>query len=178
MKSLETKRMILRALSLEDLEEFNRYAKKPHIGPMAGWAPHTSLEESRAILNMMIKENEVWGITVKPSPKIVGTIGLHVRNFHNAVLNQKEVGYVIDDVFWGQGLMVEAVKAVLDYAFFELELTKVLCGHAKNNLQSKRVIEKCGFTPTGIDLRDHFDGTKIEILMYEMTINQYKELTP
>ncbi len=176
MKSLETKRMILRALSLDDLEEFNRYAKKPHIGPMAGLAPHTSIEESRAILNMMIKENEVWGITIKPSKKIVGTIGLHVRNFDNAMLNQKEVGYVIDDVYWGQGYMVEAVHAVLSYAFNELELTKVLCGHAKNNLQSKRVIEKCGFIPTGIDVRDHFDGTRIDIQMYEMTYTHYKEL--
>ena len=176
MRTLETKRLILRELSMEDLASFNRYAKKPNIGPMAGWAPHQSVDESRAILHMMIKENEVWGISVKPLPILVGTIGLHVRNFHNAVLNQKEVGYVIDDVYWGQGYMVEAVEAVLHYAFIELELTKVLCGHAKDNLQSKRVIEKCGFTHTGMDIRDHFDGTKIEILMYEMTMTHYKEL--
>ncbi len=176
MKTLVTDRLILRALSLEDVEDFYQYAKKPHIGPMAGWAPHESLHYSFEILKVMIKEDEVWAITIKPNQNMVGTIGLHVRNFENALANQKEIGYVIDDLYWGKGYMKEAVSKVLEYAFETLELTKVLCGHATNNLQSKRVIEKSGFIWTHQENREHYDKSQITIDMYEMTKEKYKEL--
>ena len=91
---------------------------------------------------MMITDQDVWGITLKESDQLIGTIGLHVRTFDNALKNQKEIGYVIDEPYWGQGLMVEAVLEVIKYAFIEEELDAVLCGHSKMNQQSKRVIEK------------------------------------
>jgi [ribosomal protein S5]-alanine N-acetyltransferase len=173
MKTLVTERLILRPLKLSDLEAFNSYSKKPNIGPNAGWKPHQSLEESEAILKMMIREDEVWGITEKTSDVLIGTIGLHVRNFDNAILNQKEIGYVLDDIHWGKGYMTEAVKKVLDYAFLDLELDFVLCGHALANDRSKRVIEKVGFTHTHFEDRDHFDGTKISIKMYQISKIDY-----
>jgi len=166
MKTLETNRLILRDLKLSDLDAFYEYCRKPNIGPNAGWRPHHDLFESSRILEMMIKENEVWGITLKSSDLLIGTIGLHVRNFENALANRKEIGYVLNDQYWGLGLMAEAVLKVLDYAFMEVELDEVLCGHALDNLRSKRVIEKTGFKETHKEFRDHFDGTQIEIQMY------------
>lgn len=175
MKTLVTKRLILRSLKLTDVDDFYQYAQKPNIGPMAGWAPHRSIQESYEILKMMIKENEVWGITLKKDDHLIGTIGLHVRNFDNALLNQKEMGYVIDEPYWGKGYTPEAVEAVLDYAFNTLELSCVLCGHALNNPQSARVIEKSGFIYTHQEMRDHYDHTKIMIHMYYMNRDRYKE---
>lgn len=173
MKTLITKRLILRALRMTDVDAFNAYCQKPGIGPMAGWKPHESMEESIKILQMMIKENEVWGITLKPDDAIIGTIGLHVRTVENALANIKEIGYVLDDVHWGKGLMVEAVGRVLDYAFTDLELEAVTCGHADHNLQSKRVIEKTGFASTHTETRPHYDRTDITIQMYTITRHQY-----
>lgn len=175
MKTLVTKRLILRGLKLSDVDDFYAYAKKPNIGPMAGWAPHASIQHAYEILKMMIKENEVWGITLKKEDRIIGTIGLHVRNFDNALLNQKEMGYVIDEPYWGQGYTPEAVEAVLDYAFMTLELTQVLCGHATNNPQSEKVIKKSGFSFTHQEVREHYDHTNITINMYALTRDQYKE---
>ncbi len=173
MKLLSTEHLLLRPLMLSDLDAFYQYARKPHIGPSAGWKPHASLDESLSILKMMIQEEEVWGITLKHNPLLIGTIGLHVRNLDNALLNQKEIGYVLDDTYWGKGFMVEAVKEVLRHAFVDLELDCVLCGHAITNTQSKRVIEKTGFRFTHIEQRDHFDKTKIDIMMYHLTKEDY-----
>ncbi|HAX03312.1 MAG: hypothetical protein A2Y45_00875 [Tenericutes bacterium GWC2_34_14] len=175
MKTLVTDRLILRGLKVDDLDDFFSYCRKPKIGPMAGWAPHKTIEDSYDILRIMIRENEVWGITLKESDHLIGTIGLHVRNFDNALLNQKEIGYVLDDNYWGKGLMLEAVDAILKYAFHNLELTRVICGHATNNIQSKRVIEKSGFIYTHNEFRDHYDHTKIEIMMYMVEKTDYKE---
>lgn len=174
MKTLVTERLIIRPLKISDVDDFYQYSKKPNIGPMAGWKPHENIEESFNILRLMIKENEVWAITLKSKDQMIGTIGLHVRNFDNAILNQKELGYVLDDTYWGMGLMVEAAKKVLDYAFNDLELDKVLVGHSIDNLQSKRVIEKLGFIKTHLEERDHYDKTKKMIMMYEMKKEGYQ----
>jgi len=173
VKTLETERLILRELNLDDLESFYQYAKKPNIGPNAGWHPHQSIDESLKILKMMIHEDEVWCITLKSNKQMIGTIGLHVRNFDNAMANRKEIGYVLDDTYWGQGLMVEAVNAVLLFAFYDVELDEVVCGHMVSNIQSRRVIEKTGFIYTHEEERDHFDGTKVLIKMYRIKKNDY-----
>ncbi|MBU1140887.1 MAG: GNAT family N-acetyltransferase, partial [Firmicutes bacterium] len=173
MKTLVTRHLILRALKITDLISFFAYARKPNIGPNAGWKPHETIEESARILRMMMNEEEVWGVTLKEKDELIGTIGLHVRNFENAVANQKEIGYVLDDTYWGKGLMVEAVNIVLKYAFIDVELDRVLCGHAFDNHQSKRVIEKTGFHPTRLEKREHFDHTMIDIQMYELTKDGY-----
>lgn len=175
MKTLETERLILRSLSLSDLNDFYHYCKKETIGPNAGWKPHESIEESYQILNMMINENEVWGIELKKNHHLIGTVGLHVRNFENALGNRKEIGYVLDDTYWNQGYMTEAVRKVIDYAFTDEELDEVLCGHSISNLRSKRVIEKTGFIYTHDEERDHYDGTKIIISMYKLENKRKKD---
>ncbi len=173
MKILETNRLILRDLSLDDLEAFNAYAKKQNIGPMAGWLPHQSIEESHLILRMMIDDQDVWGITLRGSDRLIGTIGLHVRNFDNALKNQKEIGYVLDEPYWGQGLMQEAVCAVLDYAFMDESLDRVLCGHSLMNAQSKRVIEKVNFQFCYKEMREDHLKNPIEISVYQMRRDDY-----
>ena len=175
MKRLVTKRLILRELKLDDAIDFFHYCKKPTIGPNAGWKPHESIEESFKILKIMIKDQEVWGITLKEKDQIIGTIGFHTLSFENALSNKKEIGYVLDDVHWGKGLMVEAVLKVLAYAFNDLELDEVLCGHKTDNIQSKRVIEKTGFTYTHTEERKHYDGNMVPIVMYKLTKQDYKE---
>ncbi len=175
MKTIETRRLVLRALKIEDAAAFFQYAKKPNIGPMAGWKPHKTIDDTIKILKLFIAEDEVWAITIKPDDTIVGTIGLHVRNFINAVEDRREIGYVLDDIYWGQGYMPEAVKAVIDYAFNEENIKELVCGHIERNTQSKRVIEKCFFTYDHDELRDHFDGQKVNVKMYMLSAKMYEK---
>ena len=175
MKTIETKRLILRALTLEDADALFQYAKKPNIGPMAGWKPHETIEDTIKILKLLVTEGEVWAITIKPENDIVGTIGLHVRNFINAVEDRREIGYVLDDTYWGNGYTPEAVRAILEYGFKQEGLKEIVCGHYAHNKQSQRVIEKCGFVETHKEERDHFDGTKITVKMYVITREMYEK---
>ena len=65
MKRLETNRLILRDLKLSDLDHFYQYAKKENIGPMAGWHPHRSIEESEMILKNDDYRSRCLGYYVK-----------------------------------------------------------------------------------------------------------------
>jgi len=175
METLYTKRLKLRALSINDLDAFYNYAKKPHIGPMAGWEPHKSIEDSLKILQSMIKQKEVWGITLKDDDTLIGTIGLHCRDEEMAKHNIKELGYVLNDTYWNQGLMTEAAQRIIFYGFNHLKLDKILCGHYIYNVQSKRVIEKLGFSFYKQFEKENHAKEKVIINMYEMTKKDFEK---
>ena len=146
---IETKRLILRIWRESDLNDFYEYASVPGVGEMAGWKHHESVEESQSILDSFISQKNVFAIEHKNNKKVIGSLGIHNSwandDLDYASLNLKEIGYVLSKDYWGQGLMPEAVFAVLFYCFNELKLDAVTCGHFISNNQSKRVIEKCGF---------------------------------
>ena len=146
---LETDRLILRAFREDDLKDLYNYASVPGVGEMAGWPHHTSIEVSKEILNSFLKNKEVFALEHKTDKKVIGSLGIH-NSWANEDekfkdLKVKKIGYVLSKDYWGQGLMPEAVNKVLDYAFNMLGLDAISCEHFKDNLQSKRVIEKSGF---------------------------------
>ena len=96
-----------------------------------------------------MEEKNVFAVQHKADGRVIGSFGLHPSwaNGHPqyAALRQKEIGYVLSKAYWGQGLMPEAVKAVIDWLFRDMQLDFIICGHFDWNSRSRRVIEKCGF---------------------------------
>lgn len=145
---IETDRLILRAWRESDLEDFYEYAKVDGVGQMCGWAPHQNLEESRKILGFFIADKKTLALELKENGKVIGSIGLEEREVDLGIpdeLSGREIGYVLNKEYWGRGLMPEAVKAVIDYCFYQLRFDWLTCGHFDWNHQSRRVVEKCGF---------------------------------
>jgi RimJ/RimL family protein N-acetyltransferase len=169
---IETKRLIIRQLTHQDLDALYDYAKRDMIGPLAGWRPHQNKSESKLVLEWMIDSKEVYAIAPKETNQLIGTIGLHVRKKEHELLHVRELGYALSNDYWGVGIMPEAVKAILTYGFETMHLKKIIVGHISNNIQSKRVIEKCGFIPTHHEYRDHLGEQKI-VQMYAIERNIY-----
>lgn len=147
MKTLDTQRLILRDWKKSDLDDFYEYAKVEGVGEMAGWPHHTNKEVSKTILDDFIKSGEVYAIVLKENNKIIGSIGIHTRKSNDAFNDkiQREIGYVLSKDYWGKGLIPEALNAVINYAFEDLGIEVLWCGHFDFNNRSRRVIEKCGF---------------------------------
>lgn len=151
-KVIETERLILRTPTMDDLDDFFEYARVDGVGPMAGWAPHENREFSLKILNMFIEEEKVFAICLKENNKMIGSLGVETYGLEDklAEFNNyqgRELGFVIGKPYWGKGLMPEAVNAVIDYLFNELNYDFLTCGFYDFNKQSARVQEKCGFKP-------------------------------
>ncbi len=145
---LETERLILRPWRETDLEDFYAYAQVDGVGQMAGWLPHESMEKSRRILEMFIAEDKTLALEEKATGKVIGSLGLELLHNLDASfddLQGREIGYVLSKDYWGQGLMPEAVKAVIDYCFDTLSYDFLACGYFQWNHQSRRVNEKMGF---------------------------------
>ena len=147
---LETERLILRPWKESDLSDFYEYASVDGVGQMAGWKPHKNIEESKTILGFFIEGKKTFALVDKETGKVIGSIGLEEaerREADERVAEKKgrELGYVLSKDYWGRGLMPEAVKRVIQYAFDEQGWDFLLCGHYNDNNQSRRVIEKSGF---------------------------------
>lgn len=151
-KVIETERLILRAFKQTDLESFYEYASVEGVGEMAGWKHHESIDESQKIMNSFIDNDKVFAICLKENNKVIGTVGIEKYGLEDALTEFKdhcgrELGYVLSKDYWGKGLMPEAIKAVIDYLFNELDYDFLLCGYYNFNERSKRVQAKCGFRP-------------------------------
>lgn len=174
MKTLETQRLRLRSWRLADLVELFEYAKDPEVGPMAGWMPHLNIQVSEGILKSFIESGEVWAIAIKETDKVIGSFGIH-QDEKRRPSNCRMIGYVIGRNYWGLGYVPEAVDAVLEYLFNDLELSIVTVYHFPFNHQSRSVILKSGFVYEGT-LRQATlapDGRILDDVCYSMTKEEW-----
>ena len=173
---IETERLILRPWRETDLADFFEYASVDGVGQMAGWKPHESMEESRTILGYFINDKRNLCLELKQTGKVIGSIGLEVMYPDPIPVGAygRELGYVLSKDYWGRGLMPEAVRAVIDWCFGELNYDYLTCSHFLRNDRSRRVIEKTGFTFFGESGYDTQVGT-VEISINYILYNPHKE---
>ncbi len=146
--TLETERLILRLFQEEDLEDFYNYASVEGVGECAGWEHHANKDVSRYILNMFVKEKKTFAIVLKATNRVIGSLGVEKSRFPRSFYPKettREIGYVLAKEYWGQGLMSEAVRKVIDYCFNDLKIEHLTICHFIENVRSQRVIEKAGF---------------------------------
>ncbi|MGO5516021.1 GNAT family N-acetyltransferase [Parabacteroides distasonis] len=146
--NMETQRLILRPWTENDAESLYNYAKDPAIGLIAGWPPHTSVENSREIIRDILSAPETYAVVLKETNEPIGSVGIMFADgVHSAEMQDgdAEIGYWIGVPYWGQGLIPEAVQRLLKRCFVELDVKRVWCGHYDGNIKSRRVMEKCGF---------------------------------
>lgn len=179
MKCLETHRLLLRPFSVEDLDDFHSYCVNPNVGNSGGWKPHESVEESKAVLISCIENND-WAIVYQENNTVIGSISF-ITDVKRRVDNAHMIGYSLSEDYWSMGIMTEAVKRVLQYAFEEANALLVAVYHFPFNDKSRRVIEKCGFVYEG-RLRsaykmyhgEIYDDLCYSILREEYFLNQIK----
>ena len=177
---IETDRLILRQWKETDLNDFFEYASVDGVGQMAGWQPHKSLEESAAILKMFIEERKTFAVVLKESNKVIGSVGIEklsteIDGYEN--MTGREIGYVLNKDYWGQGLMPEAVKAVQKYLFEKAGLDFLVVSHYVWNGQSRRVIQKSGFKYLKtIQLNTRYDTVE-DTLVYLLKKEDWRNAT-
>lgn len=176
MQEIETKRLILRAFKPSDVQDFFEYAQNEKIGLMAGWKPHTTIEKSQKVVEMFIEKKEVWAIELKDNQKVIGLVGLHNDRKRDNT-NSKMLGYELNETYWGHGYILEAVYAILNHGFNDLNIGIISVNHYSINAQSASVIKKVGFVYEGT-LRQstlRFDGKVLDNVIYSLTKSEYNE---
>ena len=146
MQTLETERLILRPFTLDDAEGLYAYASHPEVGPPAGWKPHESVEESREVIRTIFLPSDTLAVVRRADGRLIGSAGFVDRHRTELGTPSEEIGYSLARDCWGQGLIPEAVRAIIRHAFTQLDYQALWAAYYDGNRKSKRVMLKCGMT--------------------------------
>src|SRR5262249_41748757 len=154
---LHTERLVLRAITVNDVDDIFEYASDPEVTQYVRFVTHKTKRESRAFVARMQKSYAkgvfVWGIELKAEKKMIGSLGfVYWEREHR----RAELGYVIGRKYWGKGLTTEAVRPVVEYAFQKMKLIRLEAGTIVENVPSQRILEKVGFQLEGTFRKKEF----------------------
>ena len=143
---LDTARLVLRKPRASDADSiFRGWASKPEVTRYMSWPRHQSLAATLDFLRFSDSQWERWlagpfVIELSDGEQLIGGTGFGFRNTVEA-----EVGYILDDGFWGCGYATEALKSIIELAP-HLGLERLTASVHPANTASMRVLEKSGFT--------------------------------
>ena len=151
-KTIETDRLILRRFTVGDAQAmFDNWASDDAVTRYLTWPTHTNVDVSKMVVQMWV-ENYAhddfynWAIELKAIAQPVGNISV-VRCSDNS--RRAEMGYCMGKKWWHQGIMSEALAAVIGYLIREVGINRVEARHAVENPGSGGVMKKCGMTYEG-----------------------------
>jgi RimJ/RimL family protein N-acetyltransferase len=130
MKTLESSRLILRNWNISDLNNLHEFTANKKVADLAGFKVRNNKEESLQLLQRFIidSNDSLWAIKLKEGNKVVGWIESHEPT-EKTFVNSKEIGVTLSEKYWGQGLIPEAIKQVINYIFNEENISVAICSH-------------------------------------------------
>ena len=148
--TLTTDRLLLRRFMMDDAQAmYDKWASDPSAVRCLTWNVHRDVEETKEILRAWITEQDRpytyrWAITL--DGELIGMISCRKIDTDTG---RGELGYVLSRSFWNQGIMPEAVRAVIGFFFTDVHFNCVCISHVAENAGSGRVAEKCGMQCEG-----------------------------
>jgi ribosomal-protein-alanine N-acetyltransferase len=179
LPTLHTPRLLLRAFTLADAPQLVALAGNYEVAKNTLNIPHPYYIEDAYRWVQLTRDNfaqqtgYAFAVELTETGDFIGGIGLTVdRRFDRA-----EAGYWLGQPYWGQGLMSEALAALLRYGFVELALNKIYATHIASNPASGRVMLKNGMVKEG-ELVQHTrrDGQFHDLWQYRLTRAEYAQL--
>lgn len=152
-QTIETERLILRQFRPEDADAMYRnWASDPEVTKYLMWPAHDSPEVSMAVTESWVRAYEnadhyQWAITVKANgEEPIGDIAVVDRN---EKAESMHIGYCIGRAWWHQGIVSEALQAVINYLFDTVGVNRIEARHDPRNPHSGGVMRKCGMQYEG-----------------------------
>lgn len=174
--NMETQRLLLRPFNEGDLKDFFECCHNPNLGNNAGWKPHDTLEESWEFLHtVFLNQENIWAMVDKKTSHLIGSIGL-IPDPKRENPKARMTGYWLKESYWRQGLMTEAMRAVLTYGFKTLGLDLITANCYPSNQRSQRVLERHGFLCEGTlhQAEQIYTGEIYDHLCYYLESTSYK----
>jgi ribosomal-protein-alanine N-acetyltransferase len=170
MKILETERLLLRHLVMEDLDSLYQLYKDPEIRkyfPEGVLTLEKTKEELEWHMNGHLRHPELglWATIHKTTGTFIGRCGLLPWTIDDVF--EVEIAYLIDKNFQRQGLASEAAHGLLKYGLEELKLSRLICLIDPDNIASQKVAEKIGMK---FERKvDGYEGDNIPFYIYSIS---------
>ena len=174
---LVTKRLILRDFRSSDAADVLTFRGDPIVQKFDDPVIHTEaeaqvfMEELQAEYNN--REGISWAVTLKERDVVLGAFGFHYWDSYH---RRAEAGYGIARAYWGQRIATEALRAIVQFGFEQLNLHRIYARTIADNHESVRLLERFGFQREGTQ-REHSwedDGTFHDSAIYGLLAHEFK----
>ncbi len=176
---LETERLLIRPVQVEDKEALFRYRADSGTNKYLSLVPK-SVEDVALFISKTSLEIDVPGtwfqlvIIERGTDEITGDIGIHFLNA-DPESKQVEIGYTLDRSFRGNGYALEALTAVIDYLFNSLNKHRIVASIDPENLSSIRLIERLGLRKEAHFVESlFFQGKWVDDLVYAILAREWR----
>ncbi|SNR38621.1 GNAT family N-acetyltransferase [Flavobacterium sp. ov086] len=144
---LQTDRLILRNIENTDVNLIHKLHSDEVVNAFVGRDNSSTLQKAQDyILKMqnLIEQNKCiyWIISFKESNDLIGSICLWNFDLENEIV---EIGYEMLSEFQGKGIMSEAIKKVIEYAFGEIQAKTITAFPSSDNINSVAMLKKMNF---------------------------------
>ena len=173
---LETQRLILREIVSADAEAIFTLRSDAEVTKFNGVPTYVRIEQAHELIESMVKcyydKRELrWGLTLKGDDRLIGMCGYNywVRQDYRA-----SIGYDLSRAFWGQGIMPEALRAIIEFGFERMALNRIEADASAENIASIRVLHKLGFQREGLQREQYFEyGEFHDLVLFSLLRSDY-----
>ena len=144
-RKIESERLIIRTVTIEDAEAIFKWASDPEVNKYLVYPLHKDVDVTKAWLNSRdVNGHDEFdlGFVLKETGELIGQGGL----FYHEEMDAWSLGYNLRKEYWGQGLVPEAIRAIIELVDKEKGIRTLVGQFAKDNSKSRRVMEKLGMT--------------------------------
>lgn len=174
--SFETERIILRKITMDDLEDMFEYGSDEEVSKYVTWDRHKTTNDTKEFIEYVLGRYEngelaPWGIELKENGKFIGTVDFVSWSPHH---NNAEIGYVLSKPYWGKGITTEAANELIRFGFEKMDLVRIQARCFMENRGSERVMEKLGMTYEGVIRKGMFTkGEHRDLKLYSLLKEEF-----
>lgn len=174
LQRLETERLLLRELRVEDAEHiYKTWSSDPRVTEFMTWSTHESVEVTKGWLTEVEQHNEdedrqelEWGFELKNTGLLIGSGGAVYKD----KFQRWSIGYNIAFDYWNMGYTTEAMRAIVEY-LGSIGIKHICACHAPGNPASGRVMEKIGMKFWMDGTYQCLDGRVFEAKYYSLDMD-------
>ena len=138
-------KIALRPCEKSDLDRLIQLADNPNIAAnLMDRFPHPYTREAgENFIKMAISGQPASVLAITANEELVGGIGVHPQS--DVYRKNAELGYWLAEEYWGKGIITEAIRLIVSYAFDNFDINRIYARPFGGNIASQRVLEKNGF---------------------------------
>ena len=158
--TITTERLVLREITETDLEWYMKHFSLPEIVDSTGFPAPKDMAAAKEELEVYIikpfseSTGIRWGITFKGSDELIGSCGFY--KWEHDPHRRIETGYDLHPTHWGKGIMKEAMTAIIDYGFENMDLNRITLLAVSFNKRSIALARSTGFVREGVLRKNAF----------------------
>lgn len=171
---IKGKKVVLRALEKEDLDRCLKWINDMDVVKLAGPLrfPKSKVEEEKWF-EKTINDDKNRVLAIEANGKHIGNVGLHNIDFRN---RNVMLGIMIGEPdYWNKGHGEDAIKALISFAFKEMNLHRIFLYVREDNKRAIRCYEKCGFKKEGVMRESLFSNGKYHNTLAMGILNEVKK---